>query len=222
MEDLLKIISYSDAERKSTLGTFECLVSPLSIKFQQRNNYGQLNVVNGTIPLTGFANGGKGTMEISLILDGTGAYASKDNEPIEVVKQLSDLMGNTVVYNGSIHQPPFLKVVWGTLPIFLCRAESIDVDYKTFNSLGVPVQANVTLLLIEDVDAELSKKQANKQSPDLFHEHLVEENENLALISYDYYADTRHLKHIATINKLNSLYDCKPGQILLIPPLNEK
>lgn len=221
MEDLLKIISYSDAERKSMLGTFECLVSPLTIKLQQRNNYGQLNVVNGTIPVTGFANGGGGSMEVSLILDGTGAYATKDDQPIEVVKQLSNLMENTVVYNGSIHQPPFLKVVWGTLPIFLCRAESIDIDYKTFNSLGVPVQANVKLVLIEDVDDELSKKQANKQSPDLFHEHLVEENENLALISYNYYSDTRHLKHIANVNTLNSLYDCYPGQILLIPPLKD-
>lgn len=220
MADLLKIISYSDSERKSKIGTFECLVSPLSIKVNRRNNFGTLNVVNGTIPIVGFANGGKNSMEVSMILDGTGAYAYKKDEPIKVIDQLNNLMANTMQYDGSIHQPPFLKVMWGTLPVFLCRAEAIDVDYKTFNSEGVPVQANVHLLLIEDVDQELSKKQANKESPDLFHEHLVEDGESLALISYNYYADTSHLVKIAEANKLNSLYDIHPGQILTIPPLN--
>lgn len=220
MSDLLKIIAYSDSERKSKIGTFECLVSPLSVKVNRRNNFGTLNVVNGTIPIVGFSNGGKNSMEVSMILDGTGAYAYKKDEPIKVIDQLNDLMVNTMQYDGSIHQPPFLKVMWGTLPVFLCRAEAIDVDYKTFNSEGVPVQANVHLLLIEDVDQELSKKQANKESPDLFHEHLVEDGESLALISYYYYADTSHLVKIAEANKLNSLYDIHPGQILTIPPLN--
>lgn len=220
MEDLLKIVSYSDSERKSKLGTFECLVSPLSIKIKRNNNFGTLNVVNGTIPIVGFANGGRNTMEVSILLDGTGAYAYKKDEPIEVIKQLTELLENTMQYKGSIHQPPFLKVMWGTLPVFLCRAESIDIDYKTFNSEGVPVQANIDLVLLEDVDEELSKKRANKESPDLFHEHLVLEGESLALISYNYYASTSHLKKIATANHLNSLYDIHPGQILMIPPLS--
>lgn len=220
MEDLLQIVSYSDSERKSKIGTFECFVSPLSIKLKRQNNFGTLNVVNGTIPIVGFANGGRNTMEVSLILDGTGAYAYKNDEPIEVIKQLTDLLENTIQYKGSIHQPPFLKVMWGTLPVFLCRAESVDIDYKTFNSEGVPVQANVNLVLLEDVDEELSKKQANKESPDLFHEHLVMEGESLALISYNYYASTSHLKKIASANHLNNLYDIRPGQLLLIPPLN--
>lgn len=219
MEDTLKIISYKDAERKSKLGTFECFVSPISIRLQRRNNFGTLNVVNGTIPLTGFANGGINTMEVSILLDGTGAYASKNDEPIEVIQQLTDLMENTVIYNGSIHQPPFLKVIWGTLPIFLCRAASIDVDYKTFNSEGVPVQANVNLVFIEDVDQELAKNQANKQSPDLFHQHKVADDESLALISYNYYSDTKHIRLIASANKLDNLYAIYPGQTLIIPPL---
>jgi len=219
MEDILTIVSYSDSERKSKLGTFECFVSPMSIKLKRNNNFGTLNVVNGTIPIVGFANGGRNTMEVSILLDGTGAYAYKNNEPIEVIKQLSSLLENTMQYKGSIHQPPFLKVMWGTLPVFLCRAESIDIDYKTFNSEGIPVQANVNLTLIEDVDEELSKKQANKESPDLFHEHIVLEGESLALISYNYYASTSYLKRIANANHLNNLYDIYPGQVLTIPPL---
>ncbi|MBL4706953.1 MAG: hypothetical protein JKY48_00740 [Flavobacteriales bacterium] len=220
MEDLLKIYSYSDSERKSKLGVFQCKVSPTAFKMEQNNLYGNLYAINGRIPLSAFSSGGKNSTEVTLVLDGTGAYASKNKEPISVVTQLIDLMKNTTDYIGSIHQPPFLKLVWGNLPVVLCRAEKLDVAYKTFNSKGVPVRADVRLIFVQDADVELSERQANKESPDLFHEHLVLNNETLASISYQYYDSTNHLYLIASTNNLDNLYDCEPGTTLLIPPLN--
>lgn len=219
MEELLTIYSYLDSERTSAVGSFQCYVSPLSLKMQLLNQYGQLNVVNGTLPITGFSSGGTNLMELTIVLDGTGAYANKDGEPYSVVDQLRELIRLTMEYDGSTHQPPFLKLVWGQIPIFLCRAEQMDVDYKTFNNEGNPVRADVRMVFIEDVDSELSKKEANKQSPDLFHQHEVRENENLANICFEYYNDTSYLRLIATYNDLDSLYDVYPGQVLLIPPL---
>ncbi len=219
MKDVLKIYSYKDAARKRQLGSFKCLVSPTAIRFKQQNTYSDLHPVNSSIPLSAFASGGKSSMEISLILDGTGAYAEKNEEPVGVIDQLISLMSNSTEYNGSIHQPPFLKVVWGQIPVFLCRAESMDVNYKTFNNEGIPVQANVDLVLIEDVDQKLSKRQANKQSPDLYHYHLVLDSESLPGISYQYYGDPGYIGLIAQTNSLDNLYQLKPDTMLLIPPL---
>lgn len=219
MDDLLKIYAYSDSERKNQLGMFECYVSPLSLKMNLRNQYGQLNAVNGTIPLVGFSSGGTNTMELTIVLDGTGAYAEKNGKPYNVVDQLVELIRLTMEFNGSMHQPPFLKLIWGQIPVFLCRGEELDVDYKTFNNEGVPVRADVRMVFVEDVDSELSKKQANKESPDLFHEHVVTDYDTLASISYEYYSDTDHLDKIAEMNELNNLYDCPAGTVLLIPPL---
>jgi len=220
MEDLLKIFAYKDSERTKLIGSFECFVSPLSLKMQLKNQYGQLDVVNGTIPITGFSSGGSNLMELTIVLDGTGAYANKDGEPYNVVDQLRDLIQLTMTYDGSTHQPPFLKLVWGQIPVFLCRGEQMDVDYKTFNNEGNPVRADVQMVFIEDVDSELSKKDANKQSPDLFHQHTVGEKENLANISFEYYNDTRHIRLIASKNDLDNLYCIVPGQSLMIPPID--
>ena len=222
MEDILKIYAYSDAERSTELGVFECFVSPLSIKMHRNNQFGKLKTINGTIPVTAFSNGGTNVLELTIVLDGTGAYALKDDEPYLVVDQLNDLMKYTVLYDGTIHQPPFLKVVWGTIPIFVCRAQDLDVDYKTFNNEGVPVQADVRLKFIEDVDLELSKKIANKESPDLFHEHIVADHETLASISFQYYRDTGYIHRIAQQNSLNNFYAIETGERLVIPPLNTK
>ena len=220
MEDLLKIYAYRDSERTSLLGSFECFVSPLSLKMQLKNQYGQLDAVNGTIPITGFSSGGSNLMELTIVLDGTGAYANKDGLPYSVVDQLQNLIQLTMTYDGATHQPPFLKLVWGQIPIFLCRGEQMDVDYKTFNNEGIPVRADVQMVFIEDVDSELSKKNANKQSPDLFHQHTVREKENLANISFEYYNDTRQLRLIASTNDLDNLYCIYPGQSLMIPPID--
>jgi hypothetical protein len=218
-DELLQIKSFSDAARKSSLGTFECYVSPTAFKMHHCNLYGNLHPINSSIPLSAFATGGKSTIEVSIILDGTAAVAVNNDEPIPVVTQLKDLMVNTVLYDGTIHQPRFLEVIWGDLPVFSCRAETLDVEYKTFNKAGVPVRADVQLLFIEDLDADFSRRQTNKQSPDLFHRHEVVDNETLASISYKYYDDTKHLDLIARTNSLNNLYDCVSGTSLLIPPL---
>lgn len=219
MEDLLKIYAYKDSQRSKLLGTFECFVSPLSLKMQLLNQYGQLKPVNGIMPITGFASGGTNLVQLTIVLDGTGAYANKDGKPYNVVDQLRELIRLTMTYDGSLHQPPFLKLVWGEIPVFLCRGQKLDVDYKTFNNEGNPVRADVQMSFIEDINSELSKKNANKQSPDLFHQHIVQERENLANISFQYYNDTRHLRLIAQMNDLRNLYDIEVGQPLLIPPL---
>jgi len=222
MADLLQIYSYKDSSRKEKLGSFECLMSPTAFKMEHRNIYGTLYPINGSIPLSPFSSGGKNTTEVTIILDGTAANASKNGEPVKVVDQLLNLMENTIDYNGSIHQPPFVKLVWGSLPVILCRAEKLDVEYKTFNDAGLPVRADVNVRFVEDVDWELSKQQANKQSPDLYHQHLITDNETLPSISYKYYDSTSYSSLIAETNHLKNLYDCIPGKTILIPPLDNQ
>lgn len=218
-ENNLTITSYKDAARKDKLGTYDCFVSPESITMHQNNDFGILQTVNNNVPLTAFSSGAKSTMEIDLVLDGTGAYAQQKDEPIDIATQLKSLIKNTTKYEGSIHQPPFLEVVWGSMGVFSCRAESLKVKYKTFNSKGKLVAAQVNLILIEDAELELSKRQANQQSPDLFHHHTVADYETLALISYQYYNSTNYMALIADSNELDNLYDCVSGTTLLIPPL---
>ena len=218
--ELLTISAYTDPERSKLKSDFQCYVSPEAIKMSQKNNFSVLSTVNANHPQVAFSSGGKNTMELDIILDGSGAYAVKDKQPVSIKEQVQNLLSTTMRYDGKIHQPLYLAVKWGELDMFKAKAESLDIDYKTFNSQAAIIAAHVKLVLIEDIPFDLSQAQANKQSPDLFHYHVVADDETLPLISYDYYQDTSHLHLIATQNKLNSLYDCVRGTTLLIPPLN--
>lgn len=217
--DILKIYSYQDEARNQQLGCFEARVNPLALKIYNRNRYSKQYPLNSSNMLSAFSCGGPNYMELTLTLDGTGMIALENNASIDVVTQLNSLIANTMNYIGNIHQPPYLKVIWGQMPIFYGRAEKCDVQYKTFNSKGVPVRADVELLLLEDIDVEYNKRQANPSSPDLFHFHPVTEKDSLPYLSWLYYRSADYSQLIATANNLNNLYDLKVGTNLLIPPL---
>ena len=221
--DNLEIFSFEDAARSETqaIGSYKALVNPLAVKIYNRNRYGKQYPLNGSNLLSAFSCGGANYMAITLILDGTGVLASENNNSIHVVTQLAELMKNTMNYVGNIHQPPYLKVVWGTMPIFYGRAEKCDVDYKTINSEGVAVRAEVELLLLEDIDTAYHKRMANDSSPDLFHVHLVADQDTLPRLSYLYYHSVNYSRKIARFNNLNNLYELKTGSSLMIPPLDE-
>ena len=215
----MQIFSYQDAARNQALGTFKAKVNPQSISVYNRNRYGEQYPLSSRNLLTAYSCGGPNYMELTLVLDGTGLLAIEHNTSVDVVTQLNDLMANTMNYIGNIHQPPYLKVVWGKMPIFYGRAEKCDVHYKTFNRLGVPVRADVELLLLEDNNAEYNKRVANPSSPDLYHFHQVTEKDSLPYLSYLYYNTSDYCQRIAKANGLNDLYNLQVGSNLLIPPL---
>lgn len=218
---LLSITSFQDIQRETRLDSFSCYVSPEAIKIQQANRFNDALAVNGNQPIYAFNSGDKSSMKLNIILDGTGAHAHQNNQRIPVADQLSKLRKNTMEYVGAIHQPPFLTVTWGDLLVFDGRGVNLEVNYKSFNSKQEVVHAEAKLTLVQDTNPQLSERRANMQSPDIFHYHEVAPQENLALISFMYYQDTRHIHLIARENQLNNLYDCHPGTQLLIPPLNQ-
>ena len=60
-----------------------------------------------------------------------------DADSIKAFKQL------VYQYNGTIHSPNYLQVVWGGLA-FKCRLTSLNIDYTLFDSNGAPLRAKLT------------------------------------------------------------------------------
>ncbi|BDD04513.1 CIS tube protein [Aureibacter tunicatorum] len=218
--EVLKIYSYEDSKRSKQMGSFECEINPESFNVYQENLYSSVNTINASLPHTAFNSGGKSTIKATIILEASGLMTINENSAQTVNDQITDLKKNTVDFSGKIHQPPFLKLVWGTLSVFYCRATNIKIDYQKFDEDGVPLIAQAELDFVEDEDFGTQQKKNNKQSPDLYHVHRVEESQSLAYISYLYYNNVDHIQLIAQANELDNLYACKPGDELLIPPLN--
>jgi hypothetical protein len=121
-------------------------------------------------------------------------------------------------YNGNIHSPNYLKLVWGTM-LFRCRLASLSINYTMFKPDGTPLRARAKASFIGFTDeVELAKK-ANKSSPDLTHEVTVRTGDRLPLLCFEIYGTSAPYLAVAEVNGLTDFRRLVPGTKLLFPPL---
>ncbi|MEL6811945.1 MAG: LysM peptidoglycan-binding domain-containing protein [Bacteroidota bacterium] len=119
------------------------------------------------------------------------------------------------------HHPKTLTLVWGTF-IFNCKLVKADVNYTMFSSIGRPLRATVTATFkgheLKIVQAALTKL----FSSDLTKVHVVKSGETLPLIAKNVYGDTSYYVEIAKANNLNNFRNIKPGQEIILPPVEKQ
>lgn len=147
------------------------------------------------------------------LLDGTGSTGVK----IDVSAQLN-LFRQTIGFSGNIHRPLILVISWGTF-IATCVLESYAVTYKLFRPNGTPLRANLSATFREHRPKQLKEKVKNLSSPDIMHTHLVLGGEHLSWITHKIYKDPAYYYQVAEQNQLNTVRHLKPGETIMLPPL---
>ncbi len=159
-------------------------------------------------------------MKIKFTLDGTGVVEELQNSN-SVSVLLDDLVKKLYKYQGSTHEPPYIKLIWGTLN-FPGRLENMLVTSKSFNNDGAPLRAEIELSVLRFIDIETEEKNKNTSSPDLSHLFTLKAGESLPQLCLKVYGSTAYVDEVARINGLSSFRNIKPGTQLLLPPLENK
>ena len=165
------------------------------------------------------------TMEFEFLFDGTGALVS----PISAdafsdmpVNEQIDLFKKTVLdINGETHQPPYVKLFWGTLA-FSGRVEKIQLVHKLFKADGTPLRVIAKTSFVEVADPLFTSKETKLSSPDLTHIRTVKAGDTLPLMCYDIYGDSTLYREVARINKMINLRNLTAGQKIVFPPIEKK
>lgn len=117
-------------------------------------------------------------------------------------------------------KPPLVKFVWGMTTSEMSYIESLDYEYTMFTPGGKPIQAEVTLKLVEQDFSWLALLPINPTSrSEARKTWRVTEGETLDWIAYQEYGDSVHWRHIAKVNNLSNPLKIRAGQILKITPL---
>jgi nucleoid-associated protein YgaU len=217
----LKIYPFSDEEFNNSAGPVLLLmINPSSYKLNSSINYTE-NKSKGTSSASPkFANAGKDTMDFETTYDGTGTIRAGKGPPPSVRAQLDQLKQTVFTYQGSIHQPNFLKIVWGGT-VFKCRLSSFTIDYKLFAPSGQPLRAKVSLKFIGYVSVEEEALENNQSSPDLTHLVEVKAGDTLPLLCYKIYNDSSYYQKVAKINGITNFRSLTPGIKLEFPPIRK-
>lgn len=141
----------------------------------------------------------------------------------DIVKAVAKLKKLCYQYDGDIHGPHYLQIIWGSLfdKPFKCRMQQMDVSYTLFKASGKPLRAKVTCSFVQFFEATERLKSANPSSPDLSHIINVRMGDNLPTITNKVYEDPALCVQVARHNRLTNLFRLNPGDRLQLPPIEK-
>ncbi len=210
----LQIRAYSDAGFDTLVGTFESYVNPAEIVLAYEHEFDSGQGAGTTGSRMEFKKVKPGDLTLSFFIDGTGA----NGRPIDVQAKIAEFQTVTG-YNGDIHQPNYLKVIWGTLAVKRCVLKSATITYKLFRPNGVPLRATINAVFTDAVSDQQRVAMAQDASPDLTHVRTLGAGDSLPQLCQQIYGDPHLYLKVARANGLTGLRDLPVGTRLRFPPL---
>lgn len=192
---------------------FEAFVNPNELTLAYEMEYDSAQGSGTTNSRMEFKKVKPGDLTLSFMVDGTGA----NGRPADV-RKLIELFQTVTGYNGAIHRPSYLKVVWGTL-VKRCVLKSASIAYKLFRPDGAPLRAVISATFTDNSDDQTRVAVAQDSSPDMTHVRQVQAGDTLPLLCYRIYGDPRRYVDVARANGLNDFRRLDPGTRLRFPPV---
>jgi len=193
---------------------FEAFVNPAEITLAYEMEYDSAQGAGTTGSRQEFKKVKPGDLSLAFFIDGTGASGRSADVQAEV-ERFQSITG----YNGNIHRPNYLKVMWGTLQIKRCVLKSAQIAYKLFRPDGVPLRAVVNATFSDNADDATRVAMAQDQSPDLTHVRVLRAGDSLPLLCHAIYGDAARCVQVAQANGLDRFRDLPPGTRIVFPPL---
>jgi len=213
----LTILAYEQPDYSGQpAGRFEAFVNPNEITLSYEMEYDSAQGAGTTSSRMSFKKVKPGDLSLTFFLDGTGA----NGRPADVqamVEQFQTVTG----YNGNIHRPNYLKVMWGTLQVKRCVLKSASIAYKLFKPSGIPLRAVITAAFTDQSDDQTRVALAQDQSPDLTHVRRVKAGDTLPGLCDQIYGDPRLYLKVAAANGLDDFRRLAAGTQVFFPPLEK-
>jgi nucleoid-associated protein YgaU len=196
------------------------MINPASYSHEREINYSKETHLGALGQKTEFSSMEAETVSFDeIVIDGTGVVRSSPDGAVPDVKaQLKQLTAVVYKYQGNEHEPPWVKLLWGSL-IFVGRLTSMSVSYTLFKPSGEALRAKVKLSFRGAMTPQEEALRANQSSPDLSHRVAVRAGDTLPLLCYRIYRDSSYYVEIARINQLTDFRRLTPGTQLIFPPL---
>lgn len=200
----------------SPIDTFEAYVNPAEITLAWEMEYDSGQGAGSTGSRMDFKKVKPGDLNLVFFIDGTGA----NGRPLDVQQKVESFQTVTG-YNGDIHRPNYLKVMWGRIQVKRCVLKSASIVYKLFKPSGVPLRAVITAVFTDTSDDQTRVALAQDSSPDLTHVRIVHAGETLAALCTAIYGDPHYAPKVARANGLDGFRHLPPGTRVVFPPLEK-
>jgi len=165
-------------------------------------------------------------LRLEFVLDGTRTMEgyggdNKDYATRKVHDQLDDLKKCVYNFDGKIHRPRFLIVMWGSEVDFKCVLSNLDLNYSLFEPDGSPLRVKVNATFLAHKSREQLLAESRASSPDLTHYRKVKQGDRLDWLTNSIYNDSKYFMQVGKVNNLTTIRRVKPGSDLYFPPFDK-
>jgi Contractile injection system tube protein len=165
-------------------------------------------------------------LKLDFILDGTKTmegYGGDDSTLVNmpVHDQLKKFLDTVYRYEGEIHRPKFLLLIWGSEIRFRCILSNLDINHTLFNANGEPLRAKLSATFLNYKAREERIAAERQQSADLTHQRKVKQGDRLDLMTFRIYNDPNYFLQVGRANGLTRIRNIKPGMNLFFPPFDK-
>ncbi|MCZ6802435.1 MAG: LysM peptidoglycan-binding domain-containing protein [Proteobacteria bacterium] len=219
----MNITAYSESDFTGQVGkTLAVYLNPEKYAHNYNIYYNNVQAQGSPGGSPDFNKIGEETMSFELVFDGTGVVPTAIPGVVPftedgITEQIDTFKKLVLSYDGNIHSPKYLKLVWGTM-LFKCRLTKLNLSFTLFKPDGTPLRARADVSFVGYTDElELAKK-ANSSSPDLSHLITVQGGDTLPLMCFRVYGSSDYYIEVAGANKLTGFRSLAVGSQLLFPP----
>jgi Contractile injection system tube protein len=222
MLEKLKILAYTDENLTKSAGQYSVQINPEKYSQQFSAEYIGTPTLSTAGVTNKFVTQKPQDLDLEFYLDATGAVPqTSGGTPVTSVSdEIDKIKGVVYSYNGNIHSPNYLRILWGKLK-FDCRMESMGIEYLLFSPSGVPLRARLSPKFKQYLSSQKLALEAKNSSPDLTHYRTVAAGDTLPLMCHRIYQDSKYYVEIARVNGLTSFRDLEPGRQIFFPPLGD-
>lgn len=211
----MKLVAYKKPDFSDKVGEYDVLVNP-----DKYNDKSELKYSTNSSPLgvsaetVKFRGAGSKLFNMDFFFDSTGVLSE---EPVD--DQIDNLKELIYSYNGDIHEPNYVKILWGTQSLFEGRLKEWDILYSMMDLNGTPLRAEIKAVFIGSVSAKKKALEERKNSSDLTHIRTVKAGDTLPSMCFRIYGDSKYYIQVAAFNGLDNIRVIRAGDQVVFPPL---
>lgn len=218
----LTIEAYRNDDFSGFIGAFPAMINPEKYSRSYEICYNNVQPPGTSSGTPEYNRTKSDQIDLELIFDGTGvvppAVAGSTPSPNGIADQVADFLGLVFTFNGKIHSPNFLKLIWGKFQ-FDCRLTKLKFDYTLFKPDGTPLRARAAATFMEYTNKVELAKEDNATSPDMTHVRVVTGSDTLPLMCYEIYGTSSYYPQVAAANGLADFRNLVVGSQIVFPPV---
>ncbi|HEY0737782.1 MAG TPA: hypothetical protein VGD69_22880 [Herpetosiphonaceae bacterium] len=212
-------LTKAEIENLDTGKSVVCMFNPKEYTLSRSNNWTDKTSKGRDVPELEFGGGAPANLTLQLLFDTyeTRGDVSKITQKLWEMMKIVQSRTNPATKIG---EPPHCQFKWGSVWAFEAVIVSISQKFTLFAADGTPLRAilDVTFKQIADQDKYPRQNPTSGGNPGE-HVRMIREGETLPYIAYEEYGDSTVWRHLADTNSIRDPRRLRPGDMLLITPL---